>query len=306
MKNLFGYLLLLVLGTSCIYDYDISGHNNKYTPKIVINGIITESDSNTFFFARSVPDFNTNPGPVTNARFIVMENGKVVIDSFFISLDKLTVNHKFRQGPEYKIFLKTNNEEVSATTTIPSCHFFKTDTMRNIQNNPLLMNKFWNVKVYFQEISDKNNFLIKSTIYDHLWRKVDLYDIEYNGKIPYADDINMEITLGVENSTYYNGFVRISNKNLMIIKDAITFNFDNVYRGKYIVMDFMTVPEGYDRYFRSCYEFKKQYSEVYDFPGITNSAVPVYNNIHGGIGIFDGISKQQIIFENPYYQAINE
>lgn len=298
----FACLLLLILGTSCIYDYDVSEQGKGFSPKIVINGIITESDSNVLSFAWSVPDFNTEPLPLKNAHVIIKENDNNIVDSMFETLDTLIVRHKFGKGCTYKINVMCDGNEASSTATIPENHTFSIDTTRNKYNSATLIQRNWTVDISFSKISEKNNFLIKSTIYDHLWRKVKLYDLEYNGMIPYADDINMEITMGVENGIYYNGFVRIPNKNLHLVKENIKFEFNDVYKGKYIVMDFMTTPEGYDRYYRSRYEYKKFYEDIYDLPGLINPAVPIYNNISGGIGIFDGAGIKQVVFENPYYQ----
>lgn len=301
MSKIFIRLLSCLLITSCTFDYDIKDTGYLFTPKIVVNGLISESDQNILYFTQSVPKMSDRLKPIDNARLILHESNQLLLDSTFIKLDTLKLDFPFRTGREYRIEIHAQDHKVHSSAVVPFPHKLKVDTVSRMSENNFYQRDFWKVTVDLQTVSPGNSLWIKGDIYNGDGTIDRRYTLEYKGVVPFADKINQEIVMGLEGGLYYNGFIRIGKQYLSDIKKPFEFGMNNIYYGKHIKLQFLTVPESYDRYLINCYEFEKMYLQDLDPPSMFNSSVPIFSNIEGGLGLFSGVQSYSINLENPYY-----
>jgi hypothetical protein len=308
MKKIF----LLSIGfaglfAACSYEYDMGPSNQTEKDRLVVNSILNPNQPlSIFFHVTCRTDSGYGYRTVKDVRVVLKEDGQVFYDA--VCPDTvLQLAHPVKEGAGYSIAVGLDGyEAVSATTTIPY----------PIESN-----------CSDEKTGDSWSYLIKLSGFkfsrddeSSLW--VTAYQLYENGTIAqyaelytnnlFVDKVNEEAGMSVRNpvvgSLYYDGFLRVKNKNLPDLEELV-FTPAGVYYTKKtaptdseierIGVKLIAASREYDRYNRTLFQQKSMIIYDDDISSIVYQPIPVYSNIKNGLGIFAGMNETNYYLEYP-------
>lgn len=304
----FLYFVILIT-ISCSVDYRVETLSNNETDLIIVNGYLdAEKPINIELFKVQSSNKGSFINGLEGSRVIFKENEKVIYDDLCPD-SVFTMNYYPQQGAVYGIEVSCNGfNTVKARTVIPQAiqcepKFSTSDDYWDRSNDIVTLNHFT-----FHKNENASLWITSYMILEN--DEIIQYSEIFSSNV-LVDKINSVAGTGVKNnvvgSIYYNGFLRIKNKDLSNLTEiAFTPNYviyDNNPQlsaaRKKIKVNLITASPEYDKYNKSLYEQK--YMIVYDedISSIFYQPKGVYSNIENGLGIFAGMSKISFLFDLP-------
>lgn len=303
-------LPILLFFTACSVDYPLGETFIDEPDRIIVNSILTpvnEIEVKLFYTHKTGSGYGFSG--LRGAHVLLKENDLVLYDA--VCPDSiLRLPYKPMTGSVYSIKVSTDNlPEVNSETSIPAQIQCEVDMAYNGRSSIVYLDKF---------VIPENNrsvlWILAYQLYEEfgIFQYTDLYT-----KHALIDKSNSVSGMDVENeevgSVYYEGFLRVKNKNLpyfsnLAMTPSRTYywkNPDTIPSASVphdIMIKLLTATPEYDQYSKSLYDNKSMV--IYDdgLSTIFYRPQAVYTNIKNGLGIFAGrneIDYYPVVISEP-------
>ncbi len=305
----FGYCFIFLFFISCSVDYEIGESFVKEQQRIVVNGYLSPGkpiqihlyelmDSGGSYIVKGL----------TGSHVVLRENGIILFDA--ICPDSIFVmQYNPQAGATYSIeVIHEGLQTVKAQTGIPDAIHCRASFFSG--------KEYWDTSQYIVKL---DSFEWPQNEGTYLW--ITAYQLFENGKVVQynelytnnvlVDKLNSVAGMGAKNETvgsiYYNGFLRIKNKNIPhltellltpnYVADGSNYNPEGSQNG--IRIKLMTASSEYDKYNKSLYEQKYRIVYDEDISSVFYQPNGVYTNVENGLGIFAGMNEVNFVFGLP-------
>ena len=302
------FLLLLICFCSCSYDYDVGDSRIQEKDYLIVNSLLNPNRPISIYFYRTQ---QTDTGyiclEVENLSVSLKEDNKVIFEGLTPS-PVLTLDHYPKTGSTYSISVNdTDGTEVYATTRIP-------EAISCVADMSFGDSKYaWPYYLaYLNEFPD--TFDERVTLWVTAYKVFESAEfIQYNELYAnnlLVDNVNrnegMEVLNPTVGSLYYDGFLRVKNRNLTELNELI-FTPAYAHYGEYrpdseqqgIRIKLTTASPEYDQYCTSLFKQKAMIIYEDDISAIVYQPTQVYSNVHNGLGIFAGVNEIDYYFSLP-------
>ncbi|MDR1200083.1 MAG: DUF4249 domain-containing protein [Tannerellaceae bacterium] len=312
MKIYIAFLsVFFILISSCSVDYDFNGTKSNEPELIIINGLLRSSEP----IRVKLHKLERTGGKYTykglqGAKVILKEDRTILYDG--VCNDSIvTLDYHPKVNANYSIEVSYDNlETAKAFTRVPppiTCTYrmdaiydevYKYDisyvvTVKPLKIPPVPEIALWVTAYRFFEGGQEIQ-------YNELYANNVL--IDKRNSVAGAEAKN-----NIVGSIYYNGFLRIKNKNLPLV-DEIKFTPNFVYVEDYtnpkanqtgIKLMLITASPEYDQFQKTLYDQKSMIIYEDDFSSIFYQPKTVYTNIENGLGIFAAINESSQLIDLP-------
>ncbi|MBS9523603.1 DUF4249 domain-containing protein [Litoribacter alkaliphilus] len=301
LKNLYPLLFILF---SCTTDFQPKGLDIEESV-YVVNGILEHGQLPTIYISKSHL-YKSSVSEVDDILDVTLswedENGNLIseqlvkIDSFYMG------NAEVFEGNKYHLHVDTPEGTLSATTVVPHAVPILSSRLifpAGFMDTETRSGPYFRISFDLEAYSNDDQFF-EAFIYTDYWNVEDDEDPIYNLLKTYNND---ELILR-ENlpSNYLHAFVFQKEAG---DPDQISLAFDSTI-GNPFFDDFfpvlLTVSEEYYNYKKSLVNHVDAIGGPNSFtlsdaylPNIFKQIQPVYSNIEGGIGIFAGVSRSELL-----------
>lgn len=330
MKKVLLMVLLTITTLSCEFEYALDQGADSYTPKIVVNSIITPQQNIKVYFNWSkhytTQEYNYHEN-VPSGNMHLYEDGKHIEEIDIIGSSAYS-SFKPQAGKRYRIVANIDGYGVAkAETYVP--HVGEANGV--FKEKRITNNEDWSVyhiqlsgissqdKVQGVWIRAKSSYYFENEYTSIYEQKPSISGRIYSNNM-YIDNFNINIEKNSEaydgliqehgGSIYYPCFVRLPNKvigdaqplelsallsNTFITTGQIQPNSFPQYETLYIpinnfVAEVIFPSNDYDKYVKGIYR-QSELSFNPDFP-LFSEAVYVHSNIKNGLGIFAGYNSK--------------
>lgn len=306
----FFLFISIVIISSCSVDYDFNNTKSNEPELIIVNSLLSPSKPiQVRLHKLEIAGDKYGYKGLQGAK-VTLKEGQLILYDTVCNDSILSLNHYPKVDMDYSIEVSYGNlQTAKATTSVPP---------------PITCNSDFSYDEVYRYSSSYvitlRSFQIPSTPKIALWITAyrvfeDNEEIQYNEL--YANNVLIDkrnSTAGMEainntvGSIYYNGFLRIKNKNLNLVQDIqLTPNF--VYIEDYtdpeaeqtkIRVKLITASPEYDQFQKTLYEQKSMIVFEDDFSSVFYQPKAVYTNIENGLGIFAAVNEASQLINLPF------
>lgn len=295
------FLVFFTLVSSCSVDYDFDNTKSNEPELIVVNGLLSPSKPVLIRLHKLERTGNGYACKGLQGAKVTLKEGQSIRYDAVCNDSILTLDYYPKANTDYTIEVSYDNlKTVRASTHVPppiTCSLSFTQDKANIYNPSNI------ITLDALQIPDSPKIALWITAYRFF---EDGQEIQYNEL--YANNVLIDkrnSTAGMDavNSTvgsiYYNGFLRIKNKNLNLV-EKLNFTPDFVRVEGYvepearqtkITLTLITASPEYDQFQKTLYDQKSMFVYEDDFSSFFYQIKPVYSNIENGLGLFAAINE---------------
>ncbi|MDR1762580.1 MAG: DUF4249 domain-containing protein [Dysgonamonadaceae bacterium] len=300
MKKFLSCCISAFFCLSCTVDYEFGESNILEHDRLVINALLNPTQPlEVYFYAIGRVDTGYVYSALQGVRVLLKENDKILFDGV-CSDTVLRLPQSPLAGANYSIEASYAGMETASASA------------------------------YVPEAIDGS---VRMEIYDNEWVKDDLIFYLSDLRLPAGNEASLFITaygldkdgeegqygeiyashalldllnrvegMPVKNpivgSMYYDGFLRVKNKNLPNLDEIAFMPLYAAYDTK-VWIKLLTASKEYDQYCRTLYQQKAMIIYDDDISAIVYQPIQVYSNIKNGMGIFAGINEINYYFDVP-------
>jgi hypothetical protein len=310
-KTLVFFFAVFILISSCSVDYDFDGTTSNKPELIIVNGLLQPSEP----ISVKLHKLERTGGNYTykglrGAKVVLKEDQSILCDT--VCNDSIvTLDHHPKVNANYSIEVSYDNlKTVRASTRVPppiSCTY----RMDASYDEVYIYDISYIITLTPLKIPPVPEIALWVTAYRFF---EDGQEIQYNEL--YANNVlldkrnsvvNMEAKNNVVGSIYYNGFLRVKNKNLLLVNE-IKFTPNFVYVEDYtdpeasqtgIKLVLITASPEYDQFQKTLYDQKSMIVYEDDFSSVFYQPKTVYTNVENGLGLFAAINESSQLIDLP-------